>query len=703
MNQKFRLSFALIASLSAVSGAVAVSCGGGSSNSHPATPVSLGGTMTATDNGTTVTTKLPVLPRLTNVVGTLRDDSVGIDFDPVDGALDYRVYPLPDDGDITAFSDGSLTVKNAIYRCAGMRQTYDLRNSLNAGDPDLFVFDKLGTTATIDPKPERNTLGYVYLTKGAGRIPVYALANYASDGEEGWRASRVKVYTTHAYDQQRMLAAGWRDDGIVFYVPAATGATTHTLFGSEIAGLVAGQGWLKHQQYYFTSDAMSAHTGDTTPPAPAFEVLNAAAGADTKPLMAVLYQGTHIHVELLAGQERFKRAAYQGTSPDWHVEWSGLTGDTTLVVEALKNGCPFQGYLSPQHLEASEHQTFLTLDELQQASPTGEVFINGQYDKVVGNPMPIARSFLKVTPAPHKAGDWDWYQGFNVGSDLGAVTEVAGCTDLNCARWQTNDLDITAYRLDKPGPLNVPVIAFGQFLGQFWESFDDSAHDVTGKIRISARTKARIDADPNKYLHATMSVDIVSTDRRYPQLLLTDQDIPVQEGLKNPASNNILIQPILGPSMRLEVQAFHGLVPGLVGSWDVNNQAAEHRLIDYDNEKVSAQPNDAPFEHASMDRLTRFDAFISSQRIYVFMDNQPAGCVLLPSAVKLSGPVTYTVGDVLYHEGAADELVCDQARPYTFMHAHQCVETKRHFDDLAFKNGVAPPAWDDKRFPCLPY
>ena len=34
------------------------------------------------------------LPMLTNVTAVERDDSVGIDFDPVDNAVDYRVYVL---------------------------------------------------------------------------------------------------------------------------------------------------------------------------------------------------------------------------------------------------------------------------------------------------------------------------------------------------------------------------------------------------------------------------------------------------------------------------------------------------------------------------------------------------------------------------------------------------------------------------------
>ncbi|MEO7036968.1 MAG: hypothetical protein ABI548_23665 [Polyangiaceae bacterium] len=677
---------------------------GGSSNSTGGAgqPVQVGSTTTVSPDGTSVTTTLPMLPQLTNVLGTLREDSVGIDFDPVDGATDYRVYELPKDQDITAFSDGTLTVANAIYRCAGMRQTFDIRNNLNTKSAGLTVSDSDGITAKIGATPTADTLGYVYVTAASDRLPVYALANYFGDDEVGWRASRLKVYTTDTSARQTMLGKGWRDDGISFYVPSAAASSTQTVYSSQVAEPVDGQDWTSYKQYYFTAAGMSAHKGDTSPPAPAFQVLSAQGGDDTKPLLAVLYVGSHTHVELAAGLERYKRAAYQGSLPDWHLEWAGLTKETTLVVEALKDGCPFQGFLSPQHVKAAGHQILYTLADLQKASSTGEVFINGQYDNVPAKATPIARSFLKVTATPHNAEDWDWYQGFGVGTDLGTVTEVPGCTDYHCDRWRTTDLDISAYRLDEPG--NVPVVAFGQFLGQFWEAFDDDGADVTGKLRITARTKAKIDSDPNKYLHATMSVDIMSTDRRYPQLIISDQNAPVQEGLANAGSNTVLVQPILGPSMRVEVQAFHGIVGG-VGPWDVNNQAPEHRLIDYDTQDgtTTFQPNEPPFEHAGMDRMTKFDVFLSSQRIYVFMDGQPAGCTTIPSTVKLAGDVTYTVGDVLYHEGADDELVCSQAHPYTFMHTHQCTETKRHFDDLAFKSGSAPPTWDNSRFPCLPY
>jgi hypothetical protein len=690
---------------SSSSGGGANASGGASgtaTSGPPGTPISIHPTTVAAVDGSTVTTSLPQLPALTNVVGTLREDSVGINFDPVDGATDYRVYALPNDSDITGYSDGTLTVKNAIYRCAGMRQTFDIENNLNASDPALTRAGQYGETTVIDADATKNTLGYVYTTAASDRMPVYAVAEYpVIDAEVGWREMRPKIYTTSTDVRTKLLAAGGRDDGIVFYVPMAASAGSQTVYSSQTSQIVAGQGWTQVQNFYFTAADMATHSGDTTPPAPAFEVLTASA-AGTEPLMSVYYKGNESHDELSVGPERFKRAAYQGSGPLWHLEWAGLTGATTLVIEALANGCPYQGFLSPQHLEPMGHQIFYTLDDLQTKSATGEVFINGEYDNVVGKPKPIARSFLKVTPTPHDPTAWDWYAGFGVNTDLGTMVPVPGCTGQNCGRWQTTDFDISSYLIDKPDNVT-PILAMGQFLGQLWEAFDDVASDTTGKLRFTARTKGNIDTDPNKYLHATMSVDIVSTDRRYPQLIISDQDAPVQEGFANPNNNSLLVQPIQGPSMRLEIQAFHGLVAGLVGSWDVNNQAPEHRLIDYDNYMLDAQPSDPPFEHAGMDRMTKIDVFVSSQRLYAFMDDQPAGCSLFPANFVFQGPVTFTVGDVLYHEGAPDELVCAGARPYAFMHVHQCTETKRHFDDLGFKSGSPPPMWDETKFPCSAY
>ena len=261
-------------------------------------------------------------------------------------------------------------------------------------------------------------------------------------------------------------------------------------------------------------------------------------------------------------------------------------------------------------------------------------------------------------------------------------------------------------------PNNVGIFAYGEFGGQLWDVFDDWGQDVTGVVRVSATQMAQVSANPNQFLHVTWSVNIVGTDRRYPQLILTDQGFPVEDAFTSPNSNTLLIQTIAsnGPSMRLEAEAFHGLVGG--NPWAVNNQAPYHAFVDYDNwnggsamSTATLQPAISIFEHAGMDRMTKFDAYISSSQVYMLVDGNPAGCMEYPTTggFVLSGPVAVTFGDVLYHEGAPDELVCAQSHPYLFMHEHQCAETVRHWDDLGFKSGVAPPAWDNVRFPCVAY
>jgi hypothetical protein len=748
MEEHMQRRISIVLTLSVVSTlALVMSCstsagnGSASDGGVEAGPLPDAGTVVGQLDGSPHTV-LPALQALINVVVTQRDDSVGIDFDPVDNAVDYRVYPLPNDSDVTVNADGSVTVKNAIYRCAGLRQTFDVANNLNSDGgitpqssdgTGLFTFDGNGY-AWKTQIPTKPTLGYVYVTPAPGRVPVYALAGFTLERELGWSESRLKIYTTDTKQRQTLIANRWRDDGIVFYVPAAASSSTSTIYSSQTAQPQAGKNYTQYIQYYFTGVDLQAHAKDTTPPAPAFQVLNAAADG-TQPLMAVLYQPLDNHVELAVGNERFQRAAYQGPGPLWHLEWSGIAKPTTLVVEALASGCPFQGFLSPTHLAAPPHQTFYTLGDLQSASRTGEVFVNGQYDgpgspsEMPGphglplvdggiallhastmSPKAIARSFVTVAPQPHNPADWDWYQGFAVGTDFGAVTKLPqggmlcppGAFATTCGRWQSPTFDFSAYNTDGDGVTE--VFTYGTFLGQLWDAFDDTGSDVTGKVRFTARKLANVDSDPTKFLHATMSVDIVSTDRRYPQLILSDQPAPVQEGLSNPNNNTLLFQAIQGPGTRVELQAIHGLVNG--HGWDVNNQAPEHVFVqpDFSNGAQTLIAPDQPIgDHMGVDRMTRFDVYVSSQRAYLFLDGAPAGCTLYPASLSLAGPVTFTVGDVLYHEGAADELVCAYQKPFPFLHEHQCTEKKRHFDDLGFKSGVPAPAWNEAILPCGAY
>ena len=676
------------------------------------------------------------LPQLTNVIATQREDSVGIDFDPVDNAVDYRVYVLPDSADVTNNASGSITIRNGVYRCAGLRQTLDLPN--NTGNsltaPDAGQEYQNGQYSFTADVPATPTLGYVYVVPTEGTVPVYAIGVHPTSNENGWRESRAKIYTTSGSTRSTLLSQGGRDDGVVFYVPSESASNTAAVYHSESAEVVAGQGWTQYSEYYFMGGAVSAHQSDSTPPSPAFQIFQTAQ-AGTVPLTSVTYNTQMPHVELSAGLARFNRAASQGDGPLWHLEWAGVTAPTTLVVEALAQGCPYQGFLSPQPVDSPPHQPLKTMAQLAAASPTGEVYINGQFDTAPvdggvplmqqgsNSPVPIARSYVMVTPQPHDPAVWDWYEGFN--GDAGPphftpAPDPASCScdsdagpsapcqygEGACGYWKSSALRAGAYEVDSPG--GVPLLAFGEILGQFWEVFDDYGQDVTGSLRFTAPKRAMIDSDPTKFLHVTWSVDTVGTDRRYPQLVVTDQSSPIEDGFNNPNSNFLLIQPINGPSMRFEVEAFHGLFDGK--PWAVNNQAPDHALIDYDfwatdyPSNPPEPPADPPFEHAGMDRMTKYDAYISSTVLYTFMDGKPAGCMQYPSnGFALEGLVTVSFGDVLYHEGAEDELLCATPKPYDFMHEHQCTETKRHWDDLAFRDGVSAPEWNSTLFPCMAY
>ena len=61
---------------------------------------------------------------------------------------------------------------------------------------------------------------------------------------------------------------------------------------------------------------------------------------------------------------------------------------------------------------------------------------------------------------------------------------------------------------------------------------------------------------------------------------------------------------------------------------------------------------------AGHDRPVLFDVYASTSRVYVFVDDKPAGCAELPSGQMPTGPVTVVFGGVIYH-GAIDEGVAE--------------------------------------------
>jgi hypothetical protein len=671
-------------------------------------------------------TTLPLLPSLTNVVGTLNDDSVSITFDPVVGALDYRVYALPADGDVTVASGGGVVVHNGTYRCAGNRETPDpnVDNTKSAAAQGDFVTTQVDqqTVGGFKRTLAGATLGYVYTQPGPGLVPVYALGDSNANADSDcsfsrWNESRAKHYTTSEPERTQLLAEFARDDGPVFYVPSASSGSTTSIY-SDLQST---------SFFYFAEGAEAAvHSSKKL----AFSVLTAPT-AGTVPLMRVYYSNNcgFSHDELVAGQERFNRAYKQGSSlPWWTLMWTGITGPTTLVVEALDNQCPFQGHLSPTAIPQVTaffgsspliHQPFVTLDGVRTASATTEVFINGQHAPAwqwdgtktgsstptaaqllantgAGEPLPkaTARSFINVQPNKH--GAMDFLATFPPGGTPETFTTVpCGVPGGNCyATWRQQSKTFDQMFIDvESDKNNSPMIGYGPVLGEYWVTYADIGADTNGKYRLTANQKATMSA--STFLHVTMEADSYSTARRYPQILISDQSAPVQYNMSQ--GHTLVVQPIGRVSQWYYWPLDYALQVCNKREWDVNNQCPQYDL--YHVTKADGMtvdhlaPNAEVGEHASVDHRAIYDVYASTGRVYLFLDGQPYGCANLPaSGAPGAGPVSVTWGDALYHS-AVDLTV-------GFHTDHMQIEQRRHFDNLGFSSGVAAPTWDETRLPC---
>jgi len=633
-------------------------------------------------SGSLPATTLPPLPRLTGVRASVSGDSVSISFEPLADAVDYRVYALPQNQDISAAANGEVTIRNAVYRCAGNREVppvaLDGSPTIPGGYMKTLVDgqDVNGYTRSLDEA----TLGHVYLESGKDRVPVYALGDSDPTAENEfyfmrWTASRVKQYVTSETERAALLARGFRDDGVAFYVPAASGAQTRWINTSTDA----------KARYYFPDGPEAAARQGLTQ---AFPVL-ANPEPGTAPLMRVFYLNLSntSHDELVAGVPRFERARRQGASlPRFELRWSGLTEKTTLVVEALSAGCPsLLGLLSPISLPANAtHPAWLTIDEARAASPEGALYVNGQF-AAGSRPSAIARAFVDVAPQPAPDLDWSW--GFRADDTLGDFTsQPCGDPSGNCFqdfRKRSDRFDTSFYYVETDRQVLAPM------LGELWVMYADLASGVNGKFRITPLEKAQISADA--FLHVTMEVNAFTTLLRYPQIVISDQDPPVQHTLVN--GNALVIQTWSDWPNLFELQVCdHRL-------WEVNIQCPVvdlHHYFDTNDptKELSLAPHAEVGERLGVDRATRFEAYISTSRAYLLLDGEPYGCVDLPATGVPVGAATVTFGDVLYHSDN------DQLQFYPFVHEHLQHDAQRHFDNLGFKSGVPAPAWDLARLPC---
>ncbi len=149
-------------------------------------------------------TCVPELPTIPNVRVTQRGDTAIIEFEPSAGAKDYRIYPEPAAGDWLIGSNGEVGVKNGVYRCAGDRVFQD-RQADDANGFDCSIVGCDNARHNYSRSEAEATLGYVFLTPGPDRVPVYRVADPAG-GLPQRRLGRATVLR----GQQRRIRDGHR-------------------------------------------------------------------------------------------------------------------------------------------------------------------------------------------------------------------------------------------------------------------------------------------------------------------------------------------------------------------------------------------------------------------------------------------------------------------------------------------------------------
>jgi hypothetical protein len=662
----------------------------------------------------------------------VRGDTVTIDFEPIAGALDYRIYPEPAAGDWLIGTAGEVGVKNGIYRCAGDRVFRDRKDEPGSGFEFATFGGDNGRHGYSRKEPE-STLGYVFLTSGPGRVPVYRVAD--PNGGGGYQNADWVVplyaeansaeYVTDAAARDQLIAKGWRDDGIAFYTidAASAAAATKTVYRIKYA---PGADWQGDNVVFFFTDGPEYDTRAAQPAkeiadlGPRFKIL-AAEQPGSVALRRVTYPGAFD--VLAAGEARFQQVLHQGTRPIASVTWPGIKKATRFVIEALDAGCPFpNGHIAAMHhapdLDRTTMQPFnapsVTVDEARLTS--GEVFINGQHAPA-NRPKPVARAYVDV--APQARPPMDFLATFDEGAPWGPFTKYQ---DNNSFLFRSAD-----WAIDTTGCTD--NFTFGPVLGQFVLGMADGGSSCNVSI-TPKKVATKVAAD--RYLHVRMMSDIPSTGRRYPQIMVTN--VPLAEDPK-PTDSNFFMVPVhsrlgtfpfdlAGPDkvmgtaddiapmggQSIIVQPFGGYQETQIEfcdqrGWGVSSQCNRANVYgfhagDYTATwKQSWTPVPVQGDLAGYDRPVKWDVYTSTNRVYVFMDGKPSACAVLPAGRMPAGAVTVAYRAVLYHCGI-DETVTPADTGHRFEREYSICHSDRHMDDFGIDLATDAPAWDESVLPC---
>jgi hypothetical protein len=640
---------------------------------------------------------LPPLPRIDNLRVTMHGDTAIIDFEGVAGARDYRVYTLPADEDVLVGEQGEVAIRNAIYRCSGERPRFDREHdAINQFDRSIA-----GSVRNYMRTEAESTLGYVYLTPGADRVPVYRVADPNLRGGYVWEYASppAKEYNGADYvvgteARDALLAQNWRDDGIAFYIPAV-GSRPVYRYSKESAVL-----------FYTDGAEANARAGEAGAQiGERFKILSTEETGSV-PLRRVFYGWADEHDTLAAGEAQFRSVLHQGAQPVTSVTWPGLMGDTTLVIEALDAGCPFAGaYIGGNAAPESTRYTYafptITVDQARLSS--GEVFINGQAE-MTSRPRPIARGYVNVTPEPHP--EMDWFQSFDPMALWEPMEEIIHDGNGNVV------LRNSVMSAEFGGTVD-DAFSYGPMLGQFYVG-------STASVRLVARG-ASPTLESDSYLHVTMSTPLPSTNRRYPQIWITttpevtqaqvphSYDVPLEsrlgpfpfENKPHGEHDTIVVQPFTS-NHEMQIQVCNNRGWGVSQQCDRANVYGYHAGHDQPlpwAENIDWTPMPVLGELAGVDRPVKIDVYASTSRVYVLVEGKPAGCAVIPSGQLQAGARNVVFGTSGYHIDIDESVVPDNS-PHAYWRRFHTNHVERTFDDLGISRRVARPAWDETRMPC---
>jgi hypothetical protein len=166
-----------------------------------------------------------------------------------------------------------------------------------------------------------------------------------------------------------------------------------------------------------------------------------------------------------------------------------------------------------------------------------------------------------------------------------------------------------------------------------------------------------------------------------------------------PGPHHTIIAHVFGGSPAVEIQFCD------LRGWGVSAQCPRANIYGYHEGDDSYDgpnkwlPLPLPGEYSGMDRLVKWDLYASTKRVYLFLEDRPAGCAVLPEGQMPAGPVNVAFSVAAYHIDI-DEFVAPENSRHQYWRRYSLAHTDRKMDDLGIQHNAALPPWDESIMPC---